>query len=73
MFKHHKLSIFVPLYLYSISDIADIFSFVQPYRMVKDLRTNYEVSDPDSVLEGDIDDFILNFLSLALDKADESV
>jgi hypothetical protein len=40
--------------------------------MVKDLRTNYEVSDPDSVLEGDLDDFILNYLSSSLDEADVS-
>lgn len=41
--------------------------------MVKDLRTNYEVSDPDSVLEGDLDDFIFNFLSSSLDKDDGNV
>ena len=39
--------------------------------MVKDLQTNYEVSDPDSILEGDLDGFILSYLSVALDK-DES-
>lgn len=41
---------------------------MQPYRMVKDLRTNYEVSDPDSVLGGDLDGFILSYLSAFLDK-----
>ncbi|MCH4250241.1 MAG: peptide chain release factor 2 [Microbacteriaceae bacterium] len=29
-----------------------------PYRMVKDLRTNYEENNPDDVFDGDIDGFI---------------
>ena len=35
---------------------------LQPYRMVKDLRTGYEVGDADRVLDGDIDGFIEAYL-----------
>ena len=31
---------------------------LQPYRLVKDNRTNYESTNPDKVLNGEIDDFL---------------
>ena len=31
---------------------------LHPYQMVKDLRTNHEVGNPDAVFDGDIDAFI---------------
>jgi peptide chain release factor 2 len=37
---------------------------LQPYRLIKDTRTKYERSDVDAVLDGDIDDFIKEFLVL---------
>jgi peptide chain release factor 2 len=35
---------------------------LQPYRLVKDARTKYERSDVENVLNGDIDDFIKEYL-----------
>ena len=46
------------------SDIGwghQIRSYVlQPYRLVKDLRNGYENTNPDKVLDGEIDDFLEN-------------
>jgi len=35
---------------------------LHPYKMVKDLRTNHESSNPDAVLGGDLNAFIKAFL-----------
>jgi peptide chain release factor 2 len=35
---------------------------MQPYKLVKDVRTSCETSNVDAVLNGDIDDFIKAFL-----------
>ena len=36
---------------------------MQPYQMVKDLRTNHETSDIQSVLDGDLEGFVSASLS----------
>lgn len=42
---------------------SQIRSYVmQPYKMVKDLRTGYETSNVNAILDGEIDDFIKSFL-----------
>ncbi|NDR56441.1 peptide chain release factor 2 [Aliiruegeria sabulilitoris] len=43
---------------------------LQPYQMVKDLRTNYETSDTSGVLDGDLDGFMA--ATLAMDVAGKS-
>ena len=43
---------------------------LQPYQMVKDLRTNYETSDTKGVLDGDLDAFMA--ATLALDVSGKS-
>ena len=42
---------------------SQIRSYVlHPYKMVKDLRTGYETSDTQAVLDGDLNDFMKSFL-----------
>lgn len=42
---------------------SQIRSYVlHPYKMVKDLRTDHEVHDPEAVLDGDLDGFITAYL-----------
>jgi peptide chain release factor 2 len=42
---------------------------LHPYHMVKDLRTDYEVGDPDKVLDGELDGFIEAYLKSTKQKA----
>jgi peptide chain release factor 2 len=43
---------------------------MQPYQLVKDLRTEHEVGDVNGVLDGDIDGFIEAYLLRNADAAD---
>jgi peptide chain release factor 2 len=45
---------------------------LQPYQMVKDLRTNVETSDTQGVLDGDLDDFMAAALAARVGVDDES-
>jgi peptide chain release factor 2 len=46
---------------------------LQPYQMVKDLRTGVETSDTQGVLDGDIDDFLAASLSQKIGSGSETV
>jgi peptide chain release factor 2 len=37
---------------------------LHPYRMVKDLRSNYEDTDPDKVLDGEIDKLLFSNIKI---------
>jgi peptide chain release factor 2 len=41
---------------------------LQPYRLVKDLRTEHEMGDVDAVLDGDLDAFIEAYLLQNADR-----
>ncbi|MEE2567260.1 peptide chain release factor 2 [Hyphobacterium marinum] len=45
---------------------------LQPYQMVKDLRTNVETSDTQGVLDGDLDDFMAAALAARIDNENAS-
>jgi peptide chain release factor 2 len=52
-----------------ISFGSQIRSYVlQPYQLVKDLRTDHEVGNPRAVLDGDLDGFIESYLRMKLSK-----
>ena len=44
---------------------------LQPYQMVKDLRTNLERSDPQKVLDGDLDEFMAASLAARVGEGND--
>jgi peptide chain release factor 2 len=53
---------------------SQIRSYVlQPYQLVKDLRTEYETAQVDAVLDGDLDAFIESYLSKSAEPENPNV
>ena len=41
---------------------------IHPYKLVKDHRTNFESTNPDSVLNGELDEFVESYLEKTAGK-----
>jgi peptide chain release factor 2 len=44
---------------------------MQPYKLVKDVRTGYETSNVDGVMNGEIDEFLKAFLMMMGQREEE--
>jgi len=44
---------------------------LHPYKMVKDHRTDYQTGNPEAVLDGELDDFIIAYLRHSLGREDD--
>ena len=57
-------------------DIAwgnQIRSYVlQPYQLIKDMRTGFEATNPRAVLDGNLDGFINAYLRMKLEQGEEA-
>ena len=46
--------------------------FLHPYKLVKDHRTDFEVTNPDAVLDGDLDGFMAAFITASIGESSKT-